>query len=227
MNAYLDIPSPPGSGYPYVYGDHESYFDPSTSESQSEINSPYDMGNLFEGGSEAETNPFAVGSPPTTNDGGSPEAAPDAQAAKAPAKRKRENRYKNASPSVLSRRRAQNRASQRAYRERKDQRITDLQLLLDQAQANEARLSQALAAAYQELNKYKSNHFAAITMATAVSAPAVALPGPPPTIPGTGPVTPGESYQSFEGPVTQPDGSVLDPQTGYLYTGLNMNSFPF
>ncbi|CAK7226648.1 hypothetical protein SBRCBS47491_006303 [Sporothrix bragantina] len=64
-------------------------------------------------------------------------AAPDAAASavapaattpvKAPAKRKRENRYKNAPPAVLSRRRAQNRASQRAYRERKDQRIRDLE----------------------------------------------------------------------------------------------------
>ena len=43
------------------------------------------------------------------------------------AKRKRENRYKNAPPAVLSRRRAQNRASQRAYRERKDKRIRDLE----------------------------------------------------------------------------------------------------
>ncbi|KAI0911320.1 hypothetical protein F4823DRAFT_316331 [Ustulina deusta] len=42
-------------------------------------------------------------------------------------KRRRENRYKNAPPSVISRRRAQNRASQRAYRERKDQRIKDLE----------------------------------------------------------------------------------------------------
>ncbi|CAK7197615.1 hypothetical protein SEUCBS139899_000263 [Sporothrix eucalyptigena] len=53
---------------------------------------------------------------------------------KAPAKRKRENRYKNAPPAVLSRRRAQNRASQRAYRERKDQRIRDLEKQLFNAQ---------------------------------------------------------------------------------------------
>jgi hypothetical protein len=57
--------------------------------------------------------------------GAAPAAAPPAT--KAPAKRKRENRYKNAPPAVLSRRRAQNRASQRAYRERKDQRIRDLE----------------------------------------------------------------------------------------------------
>jgi len=58
----------------------------------------------------------------------SPEGQPNA-----PVKRKRENRYKNASPNVLQRRRAQNRASQRAYRERKDQRIKDLESLLTDA----------------------------------------------------------------------------------------------
>ncbi|GAW21470.1 hypothetical protein ANO14919_109890 [Xylariales sp. No.14919] len=46
-------------------------------------------------------------------------------------KRKRENRYKNAPPAVISRRREQNRASQRAYRERKDQRIKDLEADLE------------------------------------------------------------------------------------------------
>lgn len=60
-------------------------------------------------------------------DAAAPVEAPAAPAPKAPAKRKRENRYKNAPPAVLSRRRAQNRASQRAYRERKDQRIRDLE----------------------------------------------------------------------------------------------------
>ncbi|KAI0972290.1 hypothetical protein F4678DRAFT_57001 [Xylaria arbuscula] len=43
-------------------------------------------------------------------------------------KRKRVNRYKNASESVLHRRREQNRCSQRAYRERKDQRIKELEV---------------------------------------------------------------------------------------------------
>ncbi|KAL1899797.1 hypothetical protein Sste5346_002663 [Sporothrix stenoceras] len=62
-----------------------------------------------------------------------------------PAKRKRENRYKNAPPAVLSRRRAQNRASQRAYRERKDQRIRDLESELEKVrhenEANKLQLS--------------------------------------------------------------------------------------
>ncbi|KAI1293958.1 hypothetical protein F5Y03DRAFT_327251 [Xylaria venustula] len=43
-------------------------------------------------------------------------------------KRKRVNRYKNATAEVLKRRRDQNRCSQRAYRERKDQRIKELEV---------------------------------------------------------------------------------------------------
>ncbi|KAK0384914.1 hypothetical protein NLU13_7393 [Sarocladium strictum] len=58
-------------------------------------------------------------------------------------KRRRENRYKNAPPAVISRRRAQNRASQRAYRERKDQRIRDLEELLEEAHQKEETLNQA------------------------------------------------------------------------------------
>ncbi|PHH71796.1 hypothetical protein CDD80_4987 [Ophiocordyceps camponoti-rufipedis] len=41
--------------------------------------------------------------------------------------KKKVSRYRNATPGVVSRRRAQNRASQRAYRERKEQRIRDLE----------------------------------------------------------------------------------------------------
>ncbi|KAI8950650.1 hypothetical protein F4801DRAFT_547855 [Xylaria longipes] len=62
-------------------------------------------------------------------------------------KRKRENRYKNAPPSVLSRRRAQNRASQRAYRERKDQRIKDLEGIITDLE----RKNDVLSKAYDDL----------------------------------------------------------------------------
>ncbi|KAF4584113.1 hypothetical protein GQ602_005486 [Ophiocordyceps camponoti-floridani] len=43
------------------------------------------------------------------------------------ASRKKVSRYRDATPEVVSRRRAQNRASQRAYRERKENRILDLE----------------------------------------------------------------------------------------------------
>lgn len=69
--------------------------------------------------------------------------ADDPQHTTAKPKRRRENRYKNAPPAVISRRRAQNRASQRAYRERKDQRIRDLEELLEEAHRKEETLSQA------------------------------------------------------------------------------------
>ncbi|KAI0535435.1 hypothetical protein GGR58DRAFT_479269 [Xylaria digitata] len=58
-------------------------------------------------------------------------------------KRKRENRYKNAPPAVISRRRAQNRASQRAYRERKDQRIKELESRLEDVQKKFEMLTEA------------------------------------------------------------------------------------
>jgi len=89
------------------------------------------------------------------------------------AKRKRENRYKNAPPAVLSvsavvksrqaptanrlqRRRAQNRASQRAYRERKDQRIKDLEALLSDAKQRNDVLSQAYATLQAEYVQLKA-----------------------------------------------------------------------
>ncbi|KAF6833893.1 bZIP transcription factor [Colletotrichum musicola] len=78
-----------------------------------------------------------------------------ATAAKPPAKRKRENRYKNAPPSVLSRRRAQNRASQRAYRERKDQRIKDLEVMLSEQKQKNDSLSQAYSALHAEYLKLR------------------------------------------------------------------------
>jgi AP-1-like transcription factor len=51
---------------------------------------------------------------------------------------------------VEQRRRAQNRASQRAYRERKDQRIKDLEQMLNEAKSRNDVLSQAYAALHAE-----------------------------------------------------------------------------
>ncbi|KFA48238.1 hypothetical protein S40293_11420 [Stachybotrys chartarum IBT 40293] len=73
-----------------------------------------------------------------------------------PPKRKRENRYKNAPPSVLSRRRAQNRASQRAYRERKEQRIRDLEILLEESDRKHQSLSHDYSALRVEYEKLLS-----------------------------------------------------------------------
>ncbi|KAG7129458.1 hypothetical protein HYQ45_011322 [Verticillium longisporum] len=81
--------------------------------------------------------------------------------AKPTAKRKRENRYKNAAPSVLSRRRAQNRASQRAYRERKDQRIKDLELMLSEQKEKSESLGQAYANLHAEYS-WSTSHDLAI-----------------------------------------------------------------
>lgn len=54
------------------------------------------------------------------------------------------------------RRRAQNRASQRAYRERKDQRIKDLETLLGEAKQKNDVLSQAYTTLEAEYVKLKS-----------------------------------------------------------------------
>lgn len=57
---------------------------------------------------------------------------------------------------LQQRRRAQNRASQRAYRERKDQRIKDLEQLLNDAQTRNDVLSQSYAELYTEYIKLKA-----------------------------------------------------------------------
>lgn len=59
--------------------------------------------------------------------------------------------------SLPQRRRAQNRASQRAYRERKDQRIKDLEHLLEVAQQRTDVLSQAYAALHSEYVTLKAS----------------------------------------------------------------------
>ncbi|KAF2964928.1 hypothetical protein GQX73_g8638 [Xylaria multiplex] len=78
-------------------------------------------------------------------------------------KRRRENRYKNAPPAVISRRRAQNRASQRAvshyYRERKDQRIKDLEGKLAQATKDNEMLTQTLNNLQREYSTLKNQRF--------------------------------------------------------------------
>ncbi|KAK3985023.1 hypothetical protein QBC44DRAFT_405778 [Cladorrhinum sp. PSN332] len=125
----LDVPSPANSLY-YVYGDAEQY----SSGSQSPCNSTYDIASTADLGS------FASVYPSPKHD---EEPSQSTESQKPATKRKRENRYKNAPPSVLSRRRAQNRASQRAYRERKDQRIKDLEQMLSEANQRNDVLNQA------------------------------------------------------------------------------------
>ncbi|KAI1140405.1 hypothetical protein F5Y05DRAFT_316507 [Hypoxylon sp. FL0543] len=127
--------SSPSKSMSYIYGDTELYLDSSNaSTTSSPMDSPYDL--TFQG---MYPNPeHGIDRP-----GDAAQSESQQPTSKPAAKRKRENRYKNAPPSVLSRRRAQNRASQRAYRERKDQRIKDLEVLLTEAQKKNDVLSQA------------------------------------------------------------------------------------
>lgn len=60
-------------------------------------------------------------------------------------------------PHLTQRRRAQNRASQRAYRERKDQRIKDLEQMLSDARARSEVLNQAYTTLQAEYVKLKSS----------------------------------------------------------------------
>ncbi|KAH8755409.1 hypothetical protein F5883DRAFT_571340 [Diaporthe sp. PMI_573] len=91
-------------------------------------------------------------------------------ATKPAAKRKRENRYKNAPPSVLSRRRAQNRASQRAHRQRKDQRIKGLEQMLKDAKARNDAISQAYADLQAKYLKLKASTVSEQQIPTSYSA---------------------------------------------------------
>ncbi|KAL2891848.1 bZIP transcription factor [Ceratocystis lukuohia] len=80
---------------------------------------------------------------------GSPETIVCGNSDASRSKKQRGSRYKNASPAVLGRRRAQNRASQRAYRQRKEQRIQDLEKELDEQKLNYANLQ----AVYMDLQR--------------------------------------------------------------------------
>ncbi|KAI5926993.1 hypothetical protein F4810DRAFT_421259 [Camillea tinctor] len=144
-----DFPSPTNS-MSYIYGETDLYLDSSsTSSTTSPMDSPYDLAalgiydNLEKSDKPGDANQSNLMQPAT----------------KPAAKRKRENRYKNAPPSVLSRRRAQNRASQRAYRERKDQRIKDLEELLSQTQQKNEVLSQAYENLQAECIKLKADQY--------------------------------------------------------------------
>lgn len=156
IDILLNLPSPANS-VSYMYQDAEGYLEStasSSSSTNSPMDSPYDLSynGLYQSPAE-----HTDGSG-ETNQSHHREQAP----AKPAAKRKRENRYKNAPPSVLSRRRAQNRASQRAYRERKDQRIKDLEVLLNEAQNKNDVLSQAYAALQAEYIKLKNEQDTAV-----------------------------------------------------------------
>ncbi|KAK1836212.1 AP-1-like transcription factor YAP1 [Podospora conica] len=137
----FDVPSPSNSLYYNMYADADQYLESHTSESQSPSGSLYDVPS-------GEYNGIAHVYPSPERD--EDDSQPSQGQTKPAAKRKRENRYKNAPPSVLSRRRAQNRASQRAYRERKDQRIKDLEQMLTDAKQRNDVLGQAYAELHSE-----------------------------------------------------------------------------
>ncbi|KAJ9142242.1 hypothetical protein NKR19_g7298 [Coniochaeta hoffmannii] len=149
LNNLLDFPSPTNTQY-YVYGDPDQHLDSNTSESQSSANSPYDVSYM------PDISNISSIYPSPERDDDEEEEEGGGKTSKPAAKRKRENRYKNAPPAVLSRRRAQNRASQRAYRERKDQRIKDLEALLSDAKQRNDVLSQAYATLQAEYVQLKA-----------------------------------------------------------------------
>lgn len=115
-------------------------------------------------------------------DAAAPAEAP-APPVKAPAKRKRENRYKNAPPAVLSRRRAQNRASQRAYRERKDQRIRDLEMELEKIRIENESNKATIGGMHTQIMSLRMHHNARMEQPTISPNPqprSVSMSGMPP-----------------------------------------------
>ena len=162
----FDVPSPSNSLY-YMYGDADQYLESHTSESQSPSGSLYDVTSSGDYSGIAHVYP----SPERDEEESQP-----SQQAKPAAKRKRENRYKNAPPSVLSRRRAQNRASQRAYRERKDQRIKDLEQMLTDAKQRNDVLGQAYAALHAEYISLKTAQIKEQSYQPELAYPAMGMP---------------------------------------------------
>ncbi|KAI8633990.1 hypothetical protein F5Y19DRAFT_416058 [Xylariaceae sp. FL1651] len=147
IDIFVELTSPSTSASSTYGCDTDLYLDSTSSSTAiSPMTSPHDL-------------PFADDYPSSEHtEGTTDKSQPGLQepASKPAPKRKRENRYKNAPPSVLCRRRAQNRASQRAYRERKDQRIKDLEVLLSETQQKNESLSQACANLQAEIVKLKS-----------------------------------------------------------------------
>lgn len=118
LNNLLDFPSPSNSQY-YMYGDADQHVDSNTSESQSPVDSPvssihkiprppfpwtiasdmslqkYDMSYMPD-----LSNISSVYPSPERDD--EEEESQAGKSSKPAAKRKRENRYKNAPPAVLS-----------------------------------------------------------------------------------------------------------------------------
>lgn len=160
----FDMPSPTY----YVYGDVDHYHDSHTSESQSPSSSLYDVASNADYGGMSSIYPS-----PERDEEDSAQAAAQQKPA---AKRKRENRYKNAPPSVLSRRRAQNRASQRAYRERKDQRIKDLEQMLSDAKQRNDVLGQAYATLQAEYFTLKASQHKDQGYPADLAYPAIGVP---------------------------------------------------
>ncbi|KAK1780765.1 hypothetical protein QBC45DRAFT_94593 [Copromyces sp. CBS 386.78] len=156
FNHFVDMPTSESS-IRCMHAESDQYLDAHSSGSQSSGNSPCDMAslmdpNMYTGVYQGLESEDESSQQPTQ------EQKP---------KRKRENRYKNAPPSVLSRRRAQNRASQRAYRERKDQRIKDLEQMLNEAKQHNNALRQAYAALQAEYEALKASQFKDVGYTTA------------------------------------------------------------
>ncbi|KAK3500129.1 uncharacterized protein B0T23DRAFT_307828 [Neurospora hispaniola] len=156
FNHLVDMPTSESS-FRYMYAESDQYLDVHSSGSQSSDSSPYDVASLMDPNIYAGTYQ-GLESEDESSQQPTHEQKP---------KRKRENRYKNAPPSVLSRRRAQNRASQRAYRERKDQRIKDLEQMLNEAKQHNNALGQAYAALQAEYEALKASQFKDVGYSTA------------------------------------------------------------
>ncbi|KAK4104166.1 hypothetical protein N658DRAFT_419534 [Parathielavia hyrcaniae] len=153
---FVDFPSPAGSMY-YLYGDAEQYLSESQSPDNSTVSLSAPDGYTYDTTSAGDSS-ISSRYPSPGHEDGEEDCADSTEHAKSAApKRKRENRYKNAPPAVLSRRRAQNRASQRAYRERKDQRIKDLEQMLGNAKQRNEGLTQAYATLHAEYVALKSS----------------------------------------------------------------------
>ena len=85
-------------------------------------------------------------------------------------RKKKKSGLTNEELAHTQRRRAQNRASQRAYRERKDQRIKDLEHMLDEAKLRNETLNQAYMDLQAEYVKLKAAQFQEVAVVAAAAA---------------------------------------------------------
>ncbi|KAK8048789.1 hypothetical protein PG994_010519 [Apiospora phragmitis] len=191
----LDLPSPSNSLL-FTYHDHEAYMDSSTTASTSPSDTPVwatstssaqSLPNQRQYDHTSYNGTYANFEDHTDDSGDIIKGTwPIQQTPSRQPSGKERTDIRTRRPRCY---RAQNRASQRAYRERKDQRIKDLEVLLNESQQKNDVLSQAYTALQSEYIKLKTEQATAVQYHHHHQAAAAAMGFDPTSMGGSMPTT--------------------------------------